>query len=514
MKQILVPILAVSLSITTVSAQQSGSLPGEVVSIAEEVTDLVLDALPRQVSDPLVIGVTGFLTGEQVTQLGTLFTQTVTNHLANQGDRRITVLASQQSGGAAPDYVVHGTIYLADDDIYVVVQLIRSSDMTVEGGFERSFPVTDSLRTLLAVSGSHGQGGDPYETDGRDSPRNLPVGTIISGHTIMPDGDEDWFRLQFDDFEGIAMVEIRTIGPTDTFIGVFGPDDPWNLVVENDDFDDHNAMVSFTVTRGQHYLVMVKGYDESITGEYSIGADLEMLGEDPLEPDNRMDDATPLALDGEWVSTMFMPSGDVDWFALDVTSSGQSTTVLVVETAGSLDTWIDLYDASGELVAEDDDGSGSANALIRYAVDESGRYYARIRHFDESSTGPYDVRAMLEQAEPDEFEPDNVLEDATTLSIGGESQSHTFSPAEDTDWFTFIIQSPGTVTIETWGDNDTVMRLLDLDGNMVAEDDDGGENGNARIRRFLPRGTYYLEISQYPDTGRSGAEYSVRIVSG
>ncbi|MFC1629341.1 PPC domain-containing protein, partial [Gemmatimonadota bacterium] len=218
--------------------------------------------------------------------------------------------------------------------------------------------------------------------------------------------------------------------------------------------------------------------------------------------------------DGEWVSTMFMLAGDVDWFALDVQPSGRGTTVLKVETAGDLDTWIDLYDASGELVAEDDDGSGTANALIRHAIEESGRYFARIRHFDEQGTGPYDVRASLEHAEPDEFEPDNVLEDATPLTMGSEAQFHTFSPAEDTDWFTFTIQAPGTVTIETSGDVDTIMRLLDIEGNMVGEDDDGGENGNARIRRFLPQGTYYLEISQYPDTGHSGAEYTVRIVSG
>ncbi len=514
MKWIIVPILSVTLFFTAVSAQQSGPLPGEVVSIAEQVTDLVLDALPRQVRDPLMVGVAGFLTGERVTQLGELFTRTVTNHLANKEDRRITVLAPQHPEGVTPDYVVHGTIYLADDDIYVVVQLIRTADMAVEGGFERSFPATDSLQALLTVTGASGQGGDQYEPDGRERPQALPIGELVSGHTFMPEGDEDWFLLQFEGLEGVAVVEVHTTGPTDTYITVYGPDDPWSMVVENDDYDDHNARVNFTAAGGQHYWLMVRGYDETITGPYGIMATLEQYGEDPFEPDNRMDDATPLELDREWVSTMLMPSGDEDWFSLDIPRSGQGMTVLGVETEGGLDTWIDLFDSSGDQLAEDDDGSGNANALLRYTIEESGRYYVKVRHFDDSGTGPYDIRAWLERAEPDEFEPDNVLEDATSLSLDGAAQSHTFAPAEDTDWFTFTLPSGMTVTIETSGDIDTVMRVLDIEGNMVAEDDDSGEDGNARIRRFLPQGTYYLEISQFPDTGQSGAEYSVRISSG
>ncbi|MFC1499430.1 PPC domain-containing protein [Candidatus Zixiibacteriota bacterium] len=515
MIRIFVPILALSLSITSVSAQQSGPLPEEVTSVAEQVTDLLLDALPRQARDPLTVSTSGFeVAGSGMTQLGMLFSSAITNRLANEGDRRITVLAQVHQMPADADYMIQGSLFRTDTDLLVVVQLIRTADMAVAGGFERSFTATDPLRALLDGLGPSGQGGDPYEPDGRDSPQPLTIGSMVSSHTVMPEGDLDWFLLSLDDLEGLAVIEVNTSGATDTYLTVFGPDDPFELVTENDDADDHNARVTFTAGRGQKYWISVGGYDESITGSYGIIARMDVYGDDPLESNDRMEVATPLPVDGEWISTLFLPSGDIDWFVLDVTASEVGATVLTVETEGDLDTWIDFFDVSGEQIAEDDDGSGTGNARLRFTVEESGRYYARVRLYDESGTGPYDIRATLERAEPDEFEPDNVPEDATPLMIDGEAQSHTFTPAEDTDWFTFDIRSGMTVTIETYGDNDTVMRVLDIEGNMVAEDDDSGENANALIRRFLPEGTYHVEVSQFPDSGGSGSVYSLRIISG
>lgn len=52
---------------------------------------------------------------------------------------------------------------------------------------------------------------------------------------------------------------------------------------------------------------------------------------------------------------------------------------------------------------------------------------------------------------------------------------------------------------------DTVIVLMDANGNVIAQDDDGGAGLLSRISTFLPaKGVYYLGVSTFPDTDFSG----------
>jgi len=514
MKRITISVLVFVITCTAVSARQTGPLPAPVTSIAEEATELVISTLPRQAGDPHRIVVAGFQSGMMETRLVTLFTQVISNRLVAAGGRWITVISQPSSTGAMPHYRLTVAVYPAEDDIYVTIQLIREADSAILGGFERSFAATDPLRALLVGSVMGGEGGDQHEPDGIDDPRLLPIGEMLYGHTIMPEEDEDWFLLDFEEIDGLASVEVHTTGQTDTYLSVFGPDDPYTLVTENDDHDDHNALVRFTVSPGQRFWVRVNGYDETITGAYGIVAMVEMYGDDPYEPNNSMSSATLLNADGDWLSTLLIPAGDMDWYAIDISRIGQGQVSLTIETAGDLDTWLDLYDSSGDLLAEDDDGSGTGNALVRFGIEEPGRYYARVRHYDESGSGPYSISAWIDYVESDDFEPDNSIEEATPFIIDGEPQRHTFNPADDVDWFRIQVPDGMTVIMETSGEHDSVMKLLDIEGNLIGEDDDGGENNNARIQRFLQQGTYYLEISQFSGALQAGSAYTLSVYSG
>lgn len=514
MKRVPIPVLVLLVSLTTVSAQQTSPLPDPVTSIAGEAANLVIDNLPRQTGDPPSVVVQEFWFDGRVTPLGTLFIETISNQLVEQGGRRISVLAGEYASDAPPDYRLRGTIYEAGSDIYVTVQLIRAGDASIMGGFERSFPMSAPLRSLLWSPGGPAAGSDHFEPDSIDNPSTLPIDIPVTGRTITPEGDEDWFLLDYELIEGMALVEIHTTGPTDTWLTVFGPDDPYRQVTENDDYEDHNARVSFSVGPGESFWVRVTGFDDTVTGPYGIEAGMAMYGEDPNEPDNVMEDANRLEIDGEPFPAMIMPAGDVDWYAIDVPSMEGDIALLVIETTGDQDTWIEFFDASGEYLAEDDDGSGTGNARLQYTLTEPGRYYAMVRHYDEFGTGPYDVFARLERVTPDEYEPDDVMEEATPLTLGGMSQVHTFTTGSDSDWFTFQVSERMTVVMETSGSSDTVMRLLDEGGNIIDESDDDGDGNNAMIQRFLLPGTYFLEITSFSGTGGSGLEYSIRVGSG
>ncbi|MCL2127631.1 MAG: hypothetical protein FWH38_05195 [Treponema sp.] len=84
---------------------------------------------------------------------------------------------------------------------------------------------------------------------------------------------------------------------------------------------------------------------------------------------------------------------DEDFFLLIPAGDGR----LLMETAGSIDTYMELYDAeTAELLDEDDDSGSSYNARIRYNVQAGHRYIAKVRGYDSGDTGHYSFRAYLQ----------------------------------------------------------------------------------------------------------------------
>jgi hypothetical protein len=115
-------------------------------------------------------------------------------------------------------------------------------------------------------------------------------------------------------------------------------------------------------------------------------------------------------------------------------------------------------------------------------------------------TGSYGFRACLIEPvriEPDEFESDDESSSAGGIAVG-ESQRHTFSSGDDVDWVKFDISRTGRYVIRARGVNsarlDTYIELYDQDLDAIDEDDDGGDNYDARLSIRLQAGTYYVKV--------------------
>jgi len=70
----------------------------------------------------------------------------------------------------------------------------------------------------------------------------------------------------------------------------------------------------------------------------------------------------------------------------------------------------------------------------------------------------------------DAYEPDNIGQYATLLTLGGSAQTHTFTPGTDEDWFTVNIPGPGTFRVivdDTGGGDADVYIFSDPDGNNL-----------------------------------------------
>ena len=117
---------------------------------------------------------------------------------------------------------------------------------------------------------------------------------------------------------------------------------------------------------------------------------------DAWEPDS-WDNPVPYEIGSDDNSTFMQRTihndSDEDFFLLLPEKSGR----LVMETSGSVDTYMELYNAeSREMLDEDDDGGSGYNARIRYDVITGRRYIVKVRGYGGDDTGPYGFRAYYQ----------------------------------------------------------------------------------------------------------------------
>ena len=80
---------------------------------------------------------------------------------------------------------------------------------------------------------------------------------------------------------------------------------------------------------------------------------------------------------------------------------------------------------------------------------------------------------------------------------GSWCRSGSVFPAGDVDMYWFEVRERANVMIETLTDGDTLLSLYDSDGQLLAEDDDGGDGRASRLEGSIEAGTYFLVVSAY-----------------
>ena len=99
---------------------------------------------------------------------------------------------------------------------------------------------------------------------------------------------------------------------------------------------------------------------------------------------------------------------------------------------------------------------------------------------------------------PDGGSPAMAIPLAAGESIEGELS------AGDNYYFQVSVSSPGRLVASTTGSTDTYGVIEDRSGNVLHENDDGGEGNNFRVSAAVEPGTYYIRVRGY-DTSITGA---------
>ena len=184
----------------------------------------------------------------------------------------------------------------------------------------------------------------------------------------------------------------------------------------------------------------------------------------------------------------YLQEGEEIWFSVRSFEVG----FISVETSGDIDTYLEAYSSSRDFINEDDDSGEGNNAKVEIVGEAGKTYLFKLRGYDEDVSGPFNIRAQF-----------RTIPQPVELRFGT-SRPENLRAGEE-QWYSVRSSETGFVIVETTGDLDTYLHVYDSSYSHMAEDDDGGENFNARLEIFAEAGkTYHFRLRGY-DEEVSGA---------
>lgn len=216
----------------------------------------------------------------------------------------------------------------------------------------------------------------------------LQPGQEVAGELTTSDGQnfKDGSRLDLYALRaraGEAQV-VRVVSPAfSPVVSVF--DEAGNLVAYADyGFDFGDVSVSFVTETDGRYLVVVSGWSDYDLGEYTV-ARLAAAG----GPGDARQVTLPTRIESAITADMVpLPTGfggGAEYFAFEVE---EETLVLAAMSSAELDAYLTLFDATGAVVAENDDDGYTTDAML-VALLEPGAYVLAASTYYVGEVGAY-----------------------------------------------------------------------------------------------------------------------------
>ena len=420
----------------------------------------------------------------------------------------VLTVAQNATAESDLDPLVKGSIsgqHVAEDDDSgpgldaLLVMAVRAGDeVTIEAGAFPGDSGTYTLEILLTPQTVVDDVPfDSVETIGAaDSDAATRTGAIE-----IPQ-DSDLYRLEVPaDVAPGTLLRIRNMagpGNLDPVLEVFlgDPRDEGVLIAENDD-DGFSLDSDLVIAIQPHQVIYIRAKGFGLTtGSYTLR--LEFADDD--HPNTQDADVLHTLTPGNTgiaqVAAVINVPGDVDVFRF---TADQSTLVRFRQTATSgVDPFLRVYDADGELVAENDDFGNALNSLVdvEYVV---GTELFVVAGAYGTSSGAYAVSAELIFGARDDT--GNSFASATTLNLttGPAAVQRSLETSADVDVFRFIAPGDGVTTIVVAGRpgaSVTVFERLPSSG------------GAQQAPQQIARGTAGSPVNVAVQAGR---EYFVRV---
>ncbi|MEO0562747.1 MAG: hypothetical protein AAF125_11580 [Chloroflexota bacterium] len=409
-------------------------------------------------------------------------------------------LAVDDNGGGGRAALLNG-IALSEDGTYAVVASGDGLTGTYQLSFESSsvaFPVTpvnaqgDALSaaateppivltpTLLAgVSGNRLEDHQPItntlERPGEvqryiiqaDAGETFTVGVRPLDGNLRP-------QLQMSSPSGAIAADVATIGPDGEVL-----------------IDPYNAPSTGA------YVIFVTGADDT-TGRYALsygrGSTRDAVRRGETFPDRSYEAAmTRRAVRHEWFLRL---------------NAGDMVSAAAASIDGRFDPVLTLVGPDGSRVIQDDNSGGGLDAQIdAVRAPATGVYTMRVTSSDPSVFGVYSLIWRYIEAAPTATPP---LLTASLFSIDDTitPDMPLFFPVQGTAGERLLIEveaAPGSGL-------DTLVELLDPNGDPFAFDDDSGGNLNPSLLALIPEdGLYQVRVRVYDDGTNQGGAFVLRV---
>jgi len=329
----------------------------------------------------------------------------------------------------------------------------------------------------------------------------LSIGDQAISAAIDPASDEDYFEFEA---EAGQSYEISTVCQVDTVIGVYNSN--CSMLEEDDDGgEDTCSRLVFTPEESGTYYVGVKSYGGEAAGAYSLFVKLFELNDN----DNTLSTATSIQTDGTAMSSDISDRGDFDFYKFEA----QANVPYDITTECEVDTVIRVLNENNEELGFDDDSGEDNCSNLQFTPGSAGTYYIKVWAYNNAATGNY--RLTVEAGTPvvaDEQEPNNELNQATTLPTDNTQIQNSILPAGEADFFGISMEAGHTYQIETFCQVDTILVLYDANENWIAENDDS--QGECSLLGYTPTrsGTYYVKVYGY--SAEAIGNYSISCRTG
>ena len=391
MKKIYLFILTFVITIGSVCAQSRDNYILQIDNVVKALSSDIHRKLTEEKAAKVAIS-NQFAFGGSIPPLGSYWSNNLTGELANISNRPYILLAD---GIIGADVRISGEIVEIADIIRIYTRLIRQDNRAILAVFSSDIERNAVTTSMLAGgrSGSVYVPLDDYEPDSWENPVPFEIGenenvTIID-RTIHEYGDEDFFLLVP---KSSGRLVMETTGNTDTYMEFYDADTRQLLTENDDDGENANAKIIYSIEAERHYIAKVRGYGGETTGQYAFRAYIVPPRAGASVWENPIQYVIGTGQNAQVVNRTIFEGGDTDFFLLAPNSSGR----LVVETTGDIDTYIEFYDAdTKQLLDEDDDGGEETNARITYNVDSGKRYIAKVRGYSNDVTGSYGFRSYI-----------------------------------------------------------------------------------------------------------------------
>ena len=289
----------------------------------------------------------------------------------------------------------------------------------------------------------------------------------------------------------------------DTFLEFYDASGNW-ISQDDDGCEDGRSKITYTSTGAEAVFLVVKGYNASSAGSYNLAymyGTASVTCKTPPSSDITLTAPTAswqtvagsVAAGACYVYEVVLPSAQTYVFKTGCGNSGTA----------DFDSWMDLFDSSGDWIMQNDDGCEEGRSKITYTSTGGETVYLRVKGYSESIFGSYTLAYTYGTAAVTCTTPPLSDEEPTTPSTDWLTDTETLA-ADECHVYKFTLISGETYTFQTGcgngatADFDTFLELYDASGTWIQQNDDGCEDGRSKTIYTAPGNVVvYLKVKGY-----------------